>query len=305
MFEALGLIAAVESGDAYAYLANASNFSCGSVANNGVDAVAFTLSDCGMAGAIQVVVSTDGQYTVFSMTFTDVNYNGCVINGTATVKVAVSGDAATIIVQSSSLAVCGVALDGAITVILNKNTGEIDTVTAANSTSFTMDDGTNVDITSEITYNSDGTIDGTATTSIDGQDYSFVITSVTVDPACGIPDSGTISINGLTMDFSNTTCDDPTVVVYVRGVPVEMNLEDALNLVLGEEAVNFLMEELASMVSGRGGHERRRGNAGPGQRHGRWPQGPGRPGNDLQQSAHCGFRLRHGERWSAGPAGCL
>ncbi|ACL03572.1 hypothetical protein Dalk_1875 [Desulfatibacillum aliphaticivorans] len=250
VFDALGLIAAVESGDAYAYLANASNFSCGSVADNGANTVTFTLSGCGMVGTIVVTVSTDGQYTVFSMTFTDVNYNGCVINGAATVKVAVSGDTATIIIQSTALSVCGAALNGSITIVMDKNTGEIDTVTVANTTSFTMDDGTVVDITAEITYNPDGTIDGTATTSMDGQDYSFVINGVTVDPACGIPNSGTISINGFVMDFSNTTCDDPTVVVYIRGVPVEMNLEDALNLVLGEEAVNFLMEELASMVSG-------------------------------------------------------
>ena len=250
VFDALGLVAAVENGNAYAYLANGTNFTCGTVTDNGGSTVTFTLNDCGMTGSVQVTVGTDGQYTVFSMTFTNVNANGCVINGTATVKILVSGNLATVIVESSALTICGVALDGSITVVMDKHTGEIDTVTVANTTSFTMDDGTQVDVVAEITYNPDGTIDGTATTSIDGQNYSFVIQDVTVDPACGIPNSGTISINGFSMDFSGTTCDDPNVVVYVRGVPVEMNLEDALNLVLGEEAVNLLMEELAAMVTG-------------------------------------------------------
>jgi len=76
-------------------------------------------------------------------------------------------------------------------------------------------------------------IDGTVVVTKGRKTYEFIFEDVTLDTACGIPDGGTITVNGIPMDFSATTCENPTVIVTIRGRQVELSLDDALNLVLG------------------------------------------------------------------------
>lgn len=54
-----------------------------------------------------------------------------------------------------------------------------------------------------------------------------------LDSGCQIPTSGTVSVNGFVMDFSENTCDNPTVTINGMGVPATLSLEDAVACSIG------------------------------------------------------------------------
>jgi hypothetical protein len=204
-------------------------FDCGDMQRDGTT-VTYTFSgdvDCGgVTGQVAVTPQLSDGKVSFNIVYTNVVQGDCTINGSGTTTVTVDGPNVIFGHQSDNLNVCGQQMDGTTTVTINAVTGAL--VSAHVEGEYAYDDG-QVQTTTvvDLVYNGT-TLNGTATISTGGEDYTCEFIDVVIDPTCGIPTAGTITIDEYTFDFTDTTCENPTVTTTIRGIPVTLSLEDAM-----------------------------------------------------------------------------
>ena len=216
-----------ESALAVALALKNGSFECGTMALNGTT-VTYTFNegnDCGVTGSVSVTPVVSQGSVLFSIVYNDVVQGECAINGSGTTAVQKDGENIIIGHQSDDLSVCGQQMDGTTTVAYNSGTFVSATVAGV----YSYFEG-QTEITAEVDLVYDGTtLNGSATITIDGQQpYDCEFSDVVIDPECGIPTAGTITIDGTTFDFSQTTCENPSVITTIHGIPVTVDLDEAM-----------------------------------------------------------------------------
>ena len=216
-----------------AYLDGADfTFACGQVTvDTKAKMAVFTFdgSCSGVKGEVRVEPERTGEGTiVFHLTYTDLQVDGCAVNGTATLSLNVSTDGSVSVTHTSAdLAVCGVRLNG--TVTATGSTGaDGATVTVTVKNTALLPSGETVAL--DLVY-SEGSVSGTITvTDTSGGSRTITCTKVGRNPNCPLP-TGVITLDdGTNLDFSTATCDDPTVTVSKDGVTAKVSLADLLSL---------------------------------------------------------------------------
>ena len=181
---------------------------------------------CNAAGEVIVEVDKPDDTFLYTLTFNNVTTQACTINGQTTGSFVFGDSTVTFTHTSSNLQFCSNTFDGTSAVVINTSDGSLESITIDTDLSLEMD-GEAVVVQAKLIYDSNG-INGTADIKKGRKTYECVFENVTIDTACGIPNGGIITINGIEMDFEGTTCASPNVTVTVRGRSVEMSLEDAV-----------------------------------------------------------------------------
>lgn len=213
-------------------LANASE--CGAYERDG-NTFTFTFSSapaCGSISGVLVITPTYSAETgiLFEVDCQNLNTGECTIDGHSTTKVEANASQVVVTQDIEDLTVCGTALNGTITVTYNTASMSVESVVLENVLySYTVE-GVPVTVAIDnMTYTgATQTFTGTMQIQYGDDSYTLTITNLVIDQTCGIPTSGTITVNGLTFDFSQTTCENPTVQTTVHGIPFTMDLDDAI-----------------------------------------------------------------------------
>ena len=193
----------------------------------------------GITGSLLITVTWDSenQQIVLEADFDNLVGPECTLDGSATITGDVTGNTLTLHMDADSLSMCGSTLNGTLDATYDIITFEMESMTI-NGTSRYYD--TEEEIWMEVvltalTYTPDSGISGSAIVTFETtppEEYTITLSGIVLDPTCGIPTDGTMVIDGtITFDFSETTCDDPTVIVMIGNFPVKMSLEDALNYI--------------------------------------------------------------------------
>lgn len=204
-------------------------FNCGSM-ERVLSTVTYTFNgnvDCGgVTGTIAVTPQYSEGKISFNIVYTNVVQGDCTINGSGTTTFTAAGSQLIIRHQSDNLTICGQQMNGTTTATVNAITGAL--ISAEVQGAYAYDDGQVQTATVVDMVYADGKLNGTATITSGGQTYNCTFTDVVIDPVCGIPTAGTITIDEYTFDFSETTCENPTVTTTVHGIPVTLSLEEAM-----------------------------------------------------------------------------
>jgi hypothetical protein len=207
------------------------DFNCGTKQRNG-STVTYTFSgdpDCGsITGQIAVTPQISEGKISFNITYTHVSQGDCTINGSGTTSFTADGSQLIIRHQSDNLNVCGQQINGTTILTYNALSQTLVSTSVVGEYVF-YDNALQVTAAVNMVYTTPR-LNGTATVTADGQTYNCTFEDVTIDPVCGIPTAGGITVNAYSFDFSETTCENPTVTTTVKGIPVTLSLEDAMAL---------------------------------------------------------------------------
>ena len=207
----------------------ANEFDCGNMVRT-VSTVTYTFNgdpSCGgVTGTIAVTPQVSEGEISFGVVYTNVVQEDCTINGSGTV--AATAESTNLIVshQSDNLNVCGQQMNGTTTVTYDAATLALLSATVEGE--YVYDSGQMQSTTVvDLAYTTEG-LSGSATITAYEQTFVCTFEDVVIDPVCGIPTAGTITIDEYTFDFSETTCENPTVTTSIYGIPVTLSLEDAM-----------------------------------------------------------------------------
>ncbi len=216
-------------------------FSCGTKSTEGTPipmTIVFTFNngngDCGVTGTVKVTPVLSGTTLSFTIEFVDVTKGDCMINGTTTASFSNADDQVVIKNTFSNLSLCGRTVSGKVTVTYNKTTGKV-SVKGDPSESFTIE-GSQVTFTlDDFSYSkTEGGASGTLTISDDSGSHTYQFINIQIDMTCGLPNNGTLTFEGYTIDFSETTCENPVAAVTPPvGPTFTVNLQQAKDLLTG------------------------------------------------------------------------
>jgi len=205
-----------------------SNFPCGSISNESFT-LTFTFngdSGCGgITGSVKVTPSLSDGKLSYSIVYENVKKEDCTINGAATVNFSVEDGLINATHTFDNTEICGQNLNGTV-IITYDIAGQMLSITGNAQNTYTVNE-TETAIDLNYSYNQADGITGTAT--VNKQTY-FQFSDIKIDHACGVPISGSLTVNGTELDFSNTSCDNPEADVTVKGITFTLSLEDAKNL---------------------------------------------------------------------------
>ena len=216
------------------------SFSCGTKSTEGSPiptTIVFTFSGnelCGgVTGAVKVSPVLSGTTVSFTIQFVNVTKGDCVINGTTTASF--SSDSAQIAISNkfSNLSLCGQTVSGAVTVTYNKTTKKV-SVTGDPSESFVIDGDQVTFAVDGFSYSKTEGASGTLTISDESGSHTYQFSNIQIDTACGLPNNGTLTFEGYTINFSTTTCDNPVATVTQPvGPTFTVDLQQAKDLLTG------------------------------------------------------------------------
>jgi hypothetical protein len=218
----------------------ANPFSCGTKTMEGMPiptTIVFTFNengDCGVTGAVKVSPVLSGTTLSFTVEFVNVTKGDCVINGKTTASFSNESTQVVISNSFSNLSVCGRTLSGKLTVTYNKTSGKV-SIKGDPSESFTIE-GSEVTFTlSDFSYSkTEGGASGTLTISDESGSHTYQFSNIQIDTACGLPNNGTLTFEGYTIDFSDTSCDSPVASVTPPvGPTFTVDLQEAKDLLTG------------------------------------------------------------------------
>lgn len=176
--------------------------------------------DCkGVSGSLRIrSVSRDfGDPTLLVTDVTLIDFDtgdGCPVNGDERSHITIDGSHITAVVTYSDLDVCGQLLSGQ--VVLD---GEPPTDWQVEMQARTYRYGNDAVAAVDLVWQPEtGRMQGEATVQLDGKTYVMAADAIVIDPACGLPIQGGLTItdpqgDSSTADFSDTGCDAPLVNV--------------------------------------------------------------------------------------------
>ncbi|NWH05656.1 hypothetical protein HXW94_11775 [Desulfobacter latus] len=159
------------------------------------------------------------------------NGGTCTINGTTAAAVSFTNGTISFIYQPSNLTVCGNSVNGTLAVTYNTTTQA--TTVSVETQTVTVYCGETADIKTDLvlTYAGadsnvivNGNIESIITLEDGKQIHTTSLDNVEIDTSCGIPVGGEATVDGILIDFSNTTCQNPTATAYIDGTPVPVDL---------------------------------------------------------------------------------
>lgn len=208
--------------------------SCVTVETEGVTLVlSFDGSeDCkGVSGSLRITsVSRDfGDPTVLVTDVTLIDFDtgdGCPVNGDERSHITIDGSHITAVVTYSDLDICGQPLSGQ--VVLD---GETPTDWIVEMQAHTYHYGSDAVAEVELVWQPEtGRMQGDATVQLDGKTYAMAADAIVIDPACGLPTQGNLTITdsgggSSVADFTDTGCDTPLVSVTREGTTEQWPLQ--------------------------------------------------------------------------------
>ena len=210
------------------------DFPCGSLSNESFNLI-FTFngdSACGgITGSVKATpfLSEDKQLS-YTVEYENVTNGDCTVDGKANVNFSVEEGIINAAHTFSNTEICGQNLNGSV-IMTYDTAGQMLSITGNAQNTYTVNDiETAIDVS--YSYNSADGITGTAT--LNNQTY-FEFNDIKIDPACGVPISGSLTIDSTELDFSNTSCDNPEAEVTIKGITFTLSLEDAKNLFVNNQ----------------------------------------------------------------------
>lgn len=208
------------------------DFNCGTMNRTG-STVTYTFSgdpDCGgITGQVAVTPQiTEGKIS-FNIVYTNLAQGDCTITGAGATSFTADGSQLIIRHQSDNLHVCGQQINGTTILTYNALSQTLVSTSVVGEYVF-YDNALQITAAVNMVYTTAAGLNGTATVTADGQTYNCTFANIIIDPVCGIPTAGVITVNAYSFDFSETTCENPTVTTTVKGIPVTLSLEDAMAL---------------------------------------------------------------------------
>jgi hypothetical protein len=160
------------------------------------DQLSFDNGDCTIDGEMQIDVTHENETTKFTQTTNNLNVCGNNLNGTLEV------------------------INGLGTpVIINRK-----------GTDILIINGDEYAVSSDISYTQNKGLNGSFEFTKNGQVYYCEVNDIKFDLTCGIPTSGTIAIDRIILDFSETTCENPEVNVIIFGMTMKMSINEILDM---------------------------------------------------------------------------
>jgi uncharacterized glyoxalase superfamily protein PhnB len=151
----------------------------------------------------------------------------CTIDGDMQININVENATIKFTQTTNNLQICQHTLDGTLEVINGLNTPVI---INRKGTDTLVINGEEYAVSSDISYTQNTGLNGSVAFTKDGQAYYCKIENVKLDLTCGIPTSGTMTIDLVTIDFSETTCENLEVNVIIFGQTIKMRLDQILEL---------------------------------------------------------------------------
>ncbi|QTA92456.1 hypothetical protein [Desulfonema magnum] len=210
-------------------------FACGTVEMEGQSVIVFTFSGdagCdGVSGTVKVTPSAGS----FSVAFDNVTKGDCVIHGNSQTTLSAEGDQISATHIFDNMAVCGQNLNGTVTMIYDK---DMSTFSVSGESQNTFSIGQS-DVTVPLTfsYSSETGVSGSTTMMSGDESYVCTFSNIKPDATCCIPVSGTLTLNDIELNFSDTTCENPVVAVTSGGLTFSLNLEEAKNMAMGTNEI--------------------------------------------------------------------
>jgi len=160
------------------------------------DTLSFDNGDCTIDGDIQIDIARENLNLIYTQT-------------------------------ANNLRICDNILDGTLRVI--NGIGK-PVIINRQGTDTLMINGDAYSVVSDISYTQNEGLNGTVEFTKNGQAFYCEIENVEFDLTCGIPTSGTITIDKMVLDFSETTCENLEVNVIIFGKTIKMSLNEILDL---------------------------------------------------------------------------
>jgi len=160
------------------------------------DTLSFGNGDCTIDGDIQIDISRENLNLIYTQT-------------------------------ANNLKICENTLDGTLKVI--NGIGK-PVIINRQGTDKLMINGEEYSVVSDISYTQNEGLNGSVEFTKNEQPYHCEIENVEFDLTCGIPTSGTITIDQIVIDFSETTCENLEVNVVIFGKTIKMSLNEILDL---------------------------------------------------------------------------
>ncbi|KPA12125.1 conserved hypothetical protein, secreted [Candidatus Magnetomorum sp. HK-1] len=210
------------------------NFPCGSMSIENVTTAVFSFDNptqCkGISGTVKITPSFSGGTLSYQVEYIDVQKDDCTINGNTNTTISTENANIIITLISDDLMVCDQPLDGNI-IITYGLLGLVSIQIQAQNTYIIND--TEINGHSNIIYKPSEGLNGSCQINLQGESYDVELNNLTIDPSCGVPTSGTIVINNIEMDFSNTDCENSVVTITVNGQSYTLSLEEVKNIYSG------------------------------------------------------------------------
>jgi hypothetical protein len=140
--------------------------------------------------------------------------DGCPINGIQRSTVTIEGDRITAVCTYTDLDLCGETLTGEV-ILRGRGAGDWQIEMQAHT--YRYENGAQAAVTLACRPET-GSLSGEARVQLDGRAYAITAEEIVVDPACGLPTGGSLTIRDpegdtALADFSETRCDAPWVRV--------------------------------------------------------------------------------------------
>jgi hypothetical protein len=145
--------------------------------------------------------------------------DGCPINGEQRSAVTIEGDEITAVCTYTDLDLCGETLTGE---VILRGRGPGDWQIEMQAHAYRYENGAQAEVALACRPET-GNLSGEAQVQIDGRAYAIAAEEIAVDPACGLPTGGSLTIRDpegdtALADFSETRCDSPQVrVIHSSG----------------------------------------------------------------------------------------
>jgi hypothetical protein len=153
--------------------------------------------------------------------------NDCTIDGDLLISVSRENTTLIYTQTANNLNICGNNLDGTLEIINGIGTPVI---IHRQGTDTLFINGEQYAIVSDISYTQNKGLNGSMEFTKNGQSYYCKIEDIELDLTCGIPTSGTITIDRMIIDFSETTCENLEVNVTIFGKTIKMSVNEILDL---------------------------------------------------------------------------
>ena len=202
-------------------------------------------SDCnGISGTVKITPSLSNGELLYQIEYINLQNNDCIIEGNTLTTI--SRDMASIVIthKSDNLKICDQSFNG--TIIITYGLFGLVSIEVETDNTYLID-GVPINGQSKVVYSPSKGLSGTTTLSVQDENFQLEFNDITIDTACGIPTSGTLIINDIKMDFSNTDCSNPMVEFTVDGKTYSLSIEDAKNIYLGLQQENT--ESLETVIN--------------------------------------------------------
>ncbi len=210
-------------------------FVCGDLRiDQGTISLVFNGSCENITGTVSYAFSGETGQRAHDLTFTEVTYEDCTINGNVNTAFELENDLLVWTYNIEDMNICDEDYNGSVTLTLNPETGEI--TYELYSEEYDYQSGS-ISVDTDIDYSEESGISGNATVNINGQTYQCVASGIIIDKTCGVPTDGTLTIKGadgkeVVFDFSNTTCENETVTYTLDGETHTYDLGEMATMII-------------------------------------------------------------------------